>query len=623
MFKAMDAPVCLISSDSNGQLCVAKEAKQILDEITQPVVVVSVVGLYRTGKSYLMNRLAGHQTGFALGSTIESKTKGIWMWCVPHPNKPGHILVLLDTEGLGDVHKGDEKHDTWIFCLALLLSSTLVYNSLSVIDNNALEKLHYVTELTEHIRVKAQRGGDDDESAEFMRVFPSFIWSVRDFTLKLEKDGKVITADEYLESALELKPGNSPKVEKFNLPRRCLRHFFAERRCFVFPRPAKDDDLSRMEELSETDLDARFLERADDFCSYVFNNAKPKTLTGGRILIGSALACLAEVYVGAIRNGEVPCLENAVVTLAQIQNERAVEQALQVYQSSIYETVCFPLAPSELSDIHINAEKAAIDAFISTSFNDTEQKAQMKLMKEIQTLYQELCGQNQQECLNVCKVTLTEIFSPLDEDINDGKFMLSGGYKAYRDKLQSLTNEYKARTHKQLMSEEVLSEYLKEKDQFGKTILLSDQCLTEAERNKEVEHLQKALLEQKNKSLEEMNKIQEQVFKDQQKTYEQNVAQLLEHMKQESERAKADNERVLEAKLKEQKALLEEGFKDRADRMNREIERLKGEMKTEDESKQSTFSKVVDTLGTAATMFVPGFIPKAVGFVASLFSRLF
>ncbi|KAK2868502.1 hypothetical protein Q7C36_000373 [Tachysurus vachellii] len=623
MFKAMDAPVCLISSDSKGQLCVAKEAKQILDEIIQPVVVVSVVGLYRTGKSYLMNRLAGQQTGFALGSTIESKTKGIWMWCVPHPNKPGHILVLLDTEGLGDVHKGDEKHDTWIFCLALLLSSTLVYNSLSVIDNNALEKLHYVTELTEHIRVKAQRGGDDDESAEFMRVFPSFIWSVRDFTLKLEKDGKVITADEYLESALELKPGISPAVEKFNLPRRCLRHFFAERRCFVFPRPAKDDDLARMEELSETDLDARFLQRADDFCSYVFNNAKPKTLTGGRILIGSALACLAEVYVGAIRNGEVPCLENAVVSLAQIQNERAVEQALQVYQSSIYEKVCFPLASSELSDIHINAEKAAIDAFISTSFNDTEQKAQLKLMEEIQTLYKELCGQNQQECLNVCKVTLTEIFSPLDEDINDGTFMLPGGYKAYRDKLQSLTNEYKARTHKQLMSEEVLSEYLKEKDQFGKTILLSDQCLTEAERNKEVSLLQKALLEQKNKSLEEMNQIQEQVFKDQQKTYEQNVAQLLERMKQESERAKADNERVLEAKLKEQKALLEEGFEDRADRMNREIESLKGEMKTEDESKRSTLSTVVDTLGTAATLFLPGIIPKAAGIAASFLSRLF
>ncbi|XDV27833.1 hypothetical protein PO909_031309 [Leuciscus waleckii] len=65
------------------------------------------------------------------------------MWCVPHPYKEGHTLVLLDTEGLGDVKKGDERHDTWIFCLAVLLSSTLVYNSLGVIDNMALEKLQY------------------------------------------------------------------------------------------------------------------------------------------------------------------------------------------------------------------------------------------------------------------------------------------------------------------------------------------------------------------------------------------------------------------------------------------------------------------------------------------------
>ena len=43
--------------------------------------------------------------GFSLGSTVQSHTKGIWMWCVPHPKKPNRTLVLLDTEGLGDVEK--------------------------------------------------------------------------------------------------------------------------------------------------------------------------------------------------------------------------------------------------------------------------------------------------------------------------------------------------------------------------------------------------------------------------------------------------------------------------------------------------------------------------------------
>ena len=42
-----------------------------------------------------------------------------------------------------------------------------------------------------------------------MLVFPSFVWTVRDFTLELELKGKPITADEYLENALKLKSGET------------------------------------------------------------------------------------------------------------------------------------------------------------------------------------------------------------------------------------------------------------------------------------------------------------------------------------------------------------------------------------------------------------------------------
>ena len=43
--------------------------------------------------------------GFDLGSTIQSKTKGIWAWVRPHSKLPDCCMVLLDTEGLGDVEK--------------------------------------------------------------------------------------------------------------------------------------------------------------------------------------------------------------------------------------------------------------------------------------------------------------------------------------------------------------------------------------------------------------------------------------------------------------------------------------------------------------------------------------
>ena len=40
-----------------------------------------------------------------MGDTIESKTKGIWAWCRVHPERKNEVLLLLDTEGLGDVDK--------------------------------------------------------------------------------------------------------------------------------------------------------------------------------------------------------------------------------------------------------------------------------------------------------------------------------------------------------------------------------------------------------------------------------------------------------------------------------------------------------------------------------------
>ena len=57
MAMPMKEPVCLIESDSHGRLRVAPSALNILQQIEQKVVVVSVVGMFRTGKSYLMNKL--------------------------------------------------------------------------------------------------------------------------------------------------------------------------------------------------------------------------------------------------------------------------------------------------------------------------------------------------------------------------------------------------------------------------------------------------------------------------------------------------------------------------------------------------------------------------------------
>jgi hypothetical protein len=43
--------------------------------------VITVAGKYRTGKSYILNRvLLNQNVGFEVGPTINACTKGLWMW---------------------------------------------------------------------------------------------------------------------------------------------------------------------------------------------------------------------------------------------------------------------------------------------------------------------------------------------------------------------------------------------------------------------------------------------------------------------------------------------------------------------------------------------------------------
>jgi predicted GTPase len=141
----MDAPVPFIigGSHKNDPLRITEEGHSILSSSDEPVVIITIVGKYRTGKSFLMNKIYGKNSGFPLGGSIQSKTKGIWMWHRRHNEKPGHRLLLLDTEGLYDVEKGDDTYDMKLFTLAILLSSVVVFNVTGILDSVMIQHLEY------------------------------------------------------------------------------------------------------------------------------------------------------------------------------------------------------------------------------------------------------------------------------------------------------------------------------------------------------------------------------------------------------------------------------------------------------------------------------------------------
>lgn len=245
--KFGERAIQLIRVTNEGNFEVTKEGGDFLKMIDGPIVVLGVAGMYRTGKSYLLNKvILRSEKGFGVAPTINACTKGIWIFGKPFRVKleDGRFanLLVMDSEGLGALDQ-DSGHDCRIFALVLLLSSMFLYNSVGTIDENAISSLSLVINLTRHIKVKQKtykdaESEDEEDPEELAKFFPSFLWVLRDFSLELENMmGEAISPQQYLENSLAAHKGISDEVERKNRVRRIIKQFFPERNCFPLVRP--------------------------------------------------------------------------------------------------------------------------------------------------------------------------------------------------------------------------------------------------------------------------------------------------------------------------------------------------------------------------------------------------
>ena len=86
-------------------------------------------------------------------------------------------------------------------------------------------------------------------------------------------------------------------------------------------------------------------------------------------------------YVDTINTGAVPCLENAVTTLAQLENSAAVQKAAGHYSEQMTQRLSLPTETfQELLDLHTACEREAIAIFMESSFKDKDQEFQRALV---------------------------------------------------------------------------------------------------------------------------------------------------------------------------------------------------------------------------------------------------
>lgn len=259
-----------------------------------------------------------------MGPTVNPCTKGIYIWGAPivmsRPNDDPINIILVDTEGIGSIQQ-DQTYDAKIFSLAILLSSYFVYNSLSIIDERALDGLSLVVNLTKQISVKSNAGGASgskktgrnsfgpkgasaasssngssngsaaagrnskggasssssgsaSNAAELADYFPSFLWLLRDFALDLvDERGAEITSRQYLENALRERPEAAQQSK--NAIRSSIKQLFRDRDCCTLVRPVVDEkQLKTIDSIPYGQLRPEFRAQSEELVAKILDEVR-------------------------------------------------------------------------------------------------------------------------------------------------------------------------------------------------------------------------------------------------------------------------------------------------------------------------------------------------------------
>lgn len=350
--------------------------------------------------------------------------------------------MVIDSEGLGALDE-DSNHDVRIFSLAILLSSYFIYNSVGSIDENALQSLSLVIQLTKHIQIKASGISQDVDPEEYSRYFPSFMWVVRDFSLQLvDSEGESITSKDYLEKALHEQKGFSESAEQKNRIRRLLRCFFKERDCTCIVRPStREEDLQTLETQDFENLRQEFQQQITSFRSKVLKRIKPKTIMGGQRLSGAMFADLVDNYVTAINKGAVPNIENAWSYISKGECQKAMDKAYESFVEELTSSFQMnaPVFECDLKEMYKDAKSSALNMFDQNSVGDVAERFKEDLISKMKQKFSQIKAENEAASRKESQVYLQNYFAPIEDKLRNGHY---NDFNAYEKDIKEVEQTF-------------------------------------------------------------------------------------------------------------------------------------------------------------------------------------
>lgn len=245
----MGQPVQIVRPNTKGgfQLHIEAVRKILLagNVKHKPVVVISVTGKVRTGRSFLLNLFLLYLStnkerdwlsyrdspleGFSWSTGSERHTTGIWLWSevflVTRPQGGEVAVLLMDTQGLFDIET-TAKDCFRIFFFSAFISSVQVYNIASNIHEDDLNYLRPLVEC-------GQR--EQAETGETF-LFQKLLFLVRDWYFPSDAPYGEKGGEEILKRRLKTSPLQAPELKSLL---ENIRSTFSEITCFLMPYPGR------------------------------------------------------------------------------------------------------------------------------------------------------------------------------------------------------------------------------------------------------------------------------------------------------------------------------------------------------------------------------------------------
>uniref|UniRef100_A0A673IJR4 Atlastin-2-like n=1 Tax=Sinocyclocheilus rhinocerous TaxID=307959 RepID=A0A673IJR4_9TELE len=385
------------------------------------VVVVSVAGAFRKGKSFLLDFMLRYMhnqsseswmggddeplTGFSWRGGCERETTGIQAWSevfvVEKEDGPKVAVLLVDTQGAFD-SQSTIKDCATVFALSTMTSSVQVYNLSQNIQEDDLQHLQL---FTEYGRLAMEE--------IYEKPFQKLLFLIRDWCYPYEHDYGLKGGNRFLERRLQ-----QNQHEELQNVRKHIHSCFSSLGCFLLPHPG-------LKVATNPHFDGRLRDINDEFKKQLQNlvplllapeNLVEKEIGGAKVTCRDLLEYF-KAYIKIYQGEELPHPKSMLQATAEANNLTAVAGAKDTYNRTM-EQVCGGdkpyIAPVDLQRYHEEFKKTSLQQFCAVKKMggvEFSQRYQQQLETELDEVYTNFVKHNESKNIFYAARTPATLFA--------------------------------------------------------------------------------------------------------------------------------------------------------------------------------------------------------------------